>query len=98
MYYSVDRAQITAKTSPGLNWQEQAIDLCSSAQRCDASADRWRESGGGDVEGGGGQSAALWNKLRNAYARQPLDGTFETGPVLLRLLKDGLIGSVSFTL
>lgn len=33
--------------------------------------------------------------LGKAYAQRPLDGTSETGPVLLRLLEDGLVGAVS---
>ena len=35
--------------------------------------------------------------LGKAYAQRPLDGTSETGPVLLRLLEDGLVGAVSIT-
>lgn len=35
--------------------------------------------------------------LRNAYAQRPLDGTSETSPVLLRLLRERLIGAVSIT-
>lgn len=36
--------------------------------------------------------------LGKAYAQRPLDGTSETGPVLLRLLEDGLVGAVSIAL
>lgn len=76
-----------------MNWQKQGIDLPRLC--CDASADRWE--GGGDGGWGGGV-AFHWSMLRNAYAQRPLDGTSETSPVLLRLLKDGLVGAVSITL
>lgn len=49
-------------------------------------------------EGGVLRAAIHLSMLRNAYAQWPLDGTSETGSVLLRLLKDGLIGAVSITL
>lgn len=45
-----------------------------------------------------GQGVIRWSLLRDAYAQWPLDGTSETSSVLLRLLKDGLIGAVSITL
>lgn len=82
-----------------MNWQQQAIDLPRLL-----SAVMPLQTDGSGVEAGlgwggvGGQGVIRWSMLRDAYVQWPLDGTSETGSVLLRLLKDGLIGAVSITL